>query len=167
VFGFHGRGFSAAEFRGASYGNLLTVAAAEAILVHPDALGEPERAWDNESTQDVLIFDALLDELSDALCIDEARVFAAGHSSGGYFVNTLSRQRDDALRAIAAVALGGPFGTGGSAPSCTGPVSAWIAHAEDDETVLFENGENSRDYWLENDGLDEVAPPPCVASLSP
>jgi hypothetical protein len=48
-----------------------------------------------------------------------------------------------------------------------GPISAWIAHAEDDETVLFENGENSRDYWLETDSCDdsfeEVTPSPCVA----
>jgi poly(3-hydroxybutyrate) depolymerase len=167
LFGFHGRGFSAAEFRSASYGDLLSVAGDEAIVVHPDALGEPERAWDTESLADVRFFDALLEELSDGLCVDESRVFAAGHSSGGYFSNLLGCVRGDSLRAIAAIAGGGPFGFDGRSPSCTGPLSAWIAHAEDDETVLFENGENSRDHWLESDscddGFDDVTPSPCVA----
>ena len=167
LFGFHGRGFSAAEFRSASYGNLLSVAGDEAIVVHPDALGNPEAAWDVDSQVDVRFFDALLEELSDGLCVDEARVFAAGHSSGGYFTNLLGCERGDRLRAIAPVAGGGPFGDGG-APDCAGPVSAWIAHAEDDETVLFQNGENSRDYWVESDdcdadSFDDVSPAPCVA----
>jgi polyhydroxybutyrate depolymerase len=162
LFGFHGRGFSAAEFRGPAYGNLLSVAGDEAIVVHPDALGEPERAWDTESLDDVRFFDALLEELSDGLCVDTARVFAAGHSSGGYFINLLGCVRGDGLRAIAPVAGGGPFDS-----DCTGPVSAWIAHAEDDETVPLENGENSRDYWLETaaceESFDDVSPSPCVA----
>ena len=164
LFGFHGRGFSAAEFRSQSYGNLLSVAGDDAIVVHPDALGEPEQAWDTESQSDVRFFDALLDELTEGLCVDEARVFAAGHSSGGYFINTLGCVRGDRLRAIAPVAGGGPFGD----DDCTGPVSAWIAHAEDDETVLFRNGENSRDFWLESnacdqESFDDTSPEPCVA----
>jgi polyhydroxybutyrate depolymerase len=167
LFGFHGRGFSGAEFRSADYADLLSVAGDVAIVVYPDALGEGERAWDTESAQDVRFFDALLDELSEGSCVDESRVFATGHSSGGYFVNVLGCQRGDALRAIAPVAGGGPFGSDGDAPNCAGPISAWVAHAEDDETVPFENGENSRDFWLESDGcdrddVDDVTPAPCV-----
>lgn len=168
LFGFHGRGFSAAEFRSAGYGNLLSVARDAAIIVHPEALGEPELAWDTESLDDVRFFDALLDEIVEGLCVDESRVFAAGHSSGAYFINRLACERGDRLRAIAPVAGGGPFGSDGDAPSCTGPVSAWIAHAEDDETVLFQNGENSRDHWLQSGScdaarFDDVTPSPCVA----
>src|SRR5690606_12526669 len=98
-----------------------------------------EMAWDTESQQDVVFFDAMLEALTEGLCVDESRVFAAGHSAGGYFTNVLGCQRSDVLRAIAPVAGGGPFGHTGGAPSCVGPVSAWIAHAEDDETVLFSN----------------------------
>jgi polyhydroxybutyrate depolymerase len=167
VFGFHGRGFSAAEFRSPSYGNLLSVAGNEAIVVHPEADGDA-LAWETESQEDVVFFDALLEALSRGLCVDESRVFAAGHSSGGYFANLLGCQRGDVLRAIAPVAGGGPFGQTGGAPSCERPVSAWIAHAEDDETVLFANGEGSLDYWLGSDDCDAesfepVQPDPCVA----
>lgn len=167
LFGFHGRGFSAAEFRSASYGDLLSAAGEEAIVVHPEADGD-SLAWDTESEQDVVFFDAIFEGLTEGLCVDESRVFAAGHSSGGYFTNVLGCQRGDVLRAIAPVAGGGPFGDGGSGPDCERPVSAWIAHAEDDETVLFSNGEGTLGYWLDSDDCDAdeyeaVSPDPCVA----
>jgi poly(3-hydroxybutyrate) depolymerase len=170
VFGFHGRGFSGAEFRSPSYGNLLSVAGNEAIVVHPDATGE-DMAWETESQQDVVFFDAMLEALTQGLCVDQSRVFATGHSSGAYFTNVLGCQRGDALRAIAAVAGGGPFGRSSGAPSCERPLSAWIAHAEDDETVLFSNGEGTLDYWLGSDDCDAesfepVEPDPCVAYQS-
>jgi poly(3-hydroxybutyrate) depolymerase len=167
VFGFHGRGFSGAEFRSPAYGNLLSVAGDEAIVVHPDATGQ-EMAWETETQQDVEFFDAMFEALTEGLCVDESRVFAAGHSSGGYFTNVLGCQRGDVLRAIAPVAGGGPFGPSGGAPSCERSLSAWIAHAEDDETVLFSNGEGTLGYWLGRDACDaesfEPTPPdPCVA----
>jgi poly(3-hydroxybutyrate) depolymerase len=161
VFAFHGATTSGRFFRSAFYGNLLSTMADEAILVHPDALGDPS-AWDNQA--DVPFFDALLTELSAALCVDEARVFATGHSSGGFFTNTLGCQRGDVLRAIAPISGGGPFGFG--AGSCTGQVAVWVAHAENDETVAFENGENSRDRWLSANAcspeIRPITPDPCV-----
>lgn len=167
LFGFHGRGFSGAEFRAESYGGLLSAAGGDAIVVHPDALGDVERAWETESQRDIRFFDALLEAIGDGLCIDESRVFAAGHSSGGYFTNTLACARGDSLRAIAPVAGGGPFGSNGNPPDCESPVSAWIAHSMTDQTVLFSNGEGSRDYWRESDECSDsfgsVAPAPCVA----
>lgn len=137
-------------------------------MVHPEATEDgAELAWDTESQQDLRFFDAVLEEVSDDLCVDEARVFATGHSSGGYFTNLLGCVRGDVLRAIAPVAGGGPFAPGGGAPSCKGPLSAWIAHAENDQTVLFSNGEGSLDHWLSSDDCDEnssesVSPAPCV-----
>jgi poly(3-hydroxybutyrate) depolymerase len=167
LFGFHGRGFSASEFRADSYGGLLAAAGDDAIVVHPDALGDPERFWDTEGQRDIRFFDVLLAALGDGLCIDESRVFAAGHSSGGYFTNTLACVRGDSLRAIAPVAGGGPFGSGGNPPSCEGPISAWVAHSQADQTVLFSNGEGSRDFWRESSGCSDsftsIAPTPCVA----
>jgi poly(3-hydroxybutyrate) depolymerase len=165
LFGFHGRDFTAAEFRSPEYGNLLSAAGGEAIVVHPNATSAG--AWELESQQDIEFFDAMLDALKRGLCLDESRVFATGHSSGGYFTNVLGCQRGDVLRAIAPVAGGGPSGPNGGDPSCERPVSVWIGHAEDDGTVPFVNGQGSLDYWLGSDGCDAesqpVAPDPCVA----
>lgn len=151
VFGFHGRDFSAAEFRSEGYGDLLSAAGDAAILVHPDAT--EAGAWELTSQVDIRFFDAMLDRLSQGLCVDEARVFATGHSSGGYFSNVLGCQRADVLRGIAPVAGGGPV-IDGEEPTCQGPVSAWIAHGEEDPTVPFSEGEGSLEWWLGSDDCD-------------
>jgi poly(3-hydroxybutyrate) depolymerase len=144
VFGFHGATTSAARFRSAGYGNLLSAMGDSAIVVHADALGTPT-AWNNQT--DLPFFDALLERLEQSLCVDEARVFATGHSSGGFFTNTLGCQRGDVLKAIAPVSGGGPFGA-----RCTGEVAVWLAHGENDMTVPFATGEASRDGWLGRNG---------------
>jgi polyhydroxybutyrate depolymerase len=158
VFAFHGASTSGRLFRSAFYGNLLSAMGDEAILVHPDALGEPT-AWNTAA--DVPFFDALVRELTSRLCVNEERIFATGHSSGGFFTNTLGCSRGDVLRAIAPVSGGGPLGR-----SCTGQVAAWVAHAENDATVNFTNGEGSRDRWLSANGCGDstraVSPNPCV-----
>jgi poly(3-hydroxybutyrate) depolymerase len=152
VFGFHGATTSAALFRSARYGNLLSAMGDSAIVVHADALGNPT-AWNNQA--DVPFFDAMLVLLEQSLCVDEQRVFATGHSSGGFFTNTLGCQRGDVLRAIAPVSGGGPFG--GS--RCTGEVAVWLAHGENDMTVPFATGEMSRDSWLGRNGCDAASTP--------
>lgn len=160
VFAFHGATTSGQFFRSTFYGNLLSTMGDEAIVVHPDALGDPT-SWNNQA--DLPFFDALLAQLSSSLCIDAERVFATGHSSGGFFTNTLGCQRGDVLRGIAPVSAGGPFVFGGA--SCTGSVAVWLAHAENDETVTFDNGEASRDRWLEANACAEtsapISPEPC------
>lgn len=159
VFAFHGATTSGALFRSAFYGNLLSSMGDAAIVVHPDALGDPT-AWD--AAVDIAFFDALLAELGGNLCVDQARVFATGHSSGGFFTNTLGCLRGDVLRAIAPVSGGGPFGAAG----CSGEVAVWLAHADNDETVPFDNGVRSRDRWLTVNGCSDASvpaqPAPCV-----
>lgn len=157
IFGFHGMTTSGEMFRSAWYGNLLSAMAEEVIVVHPDALGDPT-AWD--TARDVPYFDALLAHLETQLCVDPSRVFATGHSSGGFFTDTLGCQRGEVLRGIAPVSGGGPMVWGGN--SCAGQVAAWIAHADNDETVAFSNGEGSRDYWGEANSCDLTASTPAT-----
>jgi poly(3-hydroxybutyrate) depolymerase len=152
LFGFHGAGTSGSTFRGQFYGNLLSTAGDDAVVVHPNAGGD-DAAWD--TMRDVPFFDAMLEQLQAQLCIDESRVFAGGHSSGGFFTNTLGCQRGNVLRGIAPVSGGGPLVFGGA--SCQGPLAAWIAHGENDLTVDFMSGEGSRDYWVEANGCDAMA----------
>jgi poly(3-hydroxybutyrate) depolymerase len=152
VFAFHGATTSAALFRSTRYGNLLSAMGDVAIVVHADALGNPT-AWNNQA--DVPFFDAMLQLLEQSLCVDEQRVFATGHSSGGFFTNTLGCQRGDVLRAIAPVSGGGPF----TGARCTGEVAVWLAHGENDMTVPFTTGEMSRDGWLGRNGCDTVSMP--------
>lgn len=163
VFAWHGLGGSGSLAR--LYFGVEQGAAGGAIFVYADGLVVPQggTGWDLDvNGDDVLLFDALLAHIEQTYCVDANRVFSTGHSFGGYFSNTLGCARADVLRAIAPVAGGGPF-----ALSCTGPLSAWLAHGQNDPTVDITQGEASRDHWLGEDGCSTstspVDPPPCEA----
>ncbi len=138
-----------------------------AIYVYPDGLpnddGQP--GWDlSPSGIDVALFDALIEKVSAAYCVDSKRIFSTGHSFGGFFTERLGCSRGSVLRGIAPVAGGPPFG---GMTNCATPVAAWITHGSNDGTVDFETGEAGRDLWLEangcSDGSMPVTPDPCVA----
>jgi polyhydroxybutyrate depolymerase len=164
VFGFHGRGSTAEQFR--LYAGLEEAAAGQAVFVYPQGLPIAsmggQSGWElSTSGHDVDFVEQLLDDLSMNLCIDPDRVYATGHSFGGYFSNTLGCAIPDRLRAIGPVAGGGPLG------SCPDPMAAIVIHGVDDEVVPTSVGESSRDHWRSNNGCSEETDPAdpaeCVA----
>lgn len=142
VFAFHGAGSSGVAFRRADYGNLASAMGDHAVLVHLDATGV-DRTWD--SARDTPFFDAVLAEVWSDLCIDRRRLFAVGHGIGAIFANHLGCVRGDVLRGIAPVAGVGP---GATAPSCTGGVAVWAAHADPATMLALDFGTGTRDHWL-------------------
>ena len=168
IFGFHGAGTDGEMYRSAFYGNLLSTFGAGYIVVHPDALpgDSGTTAWSFQGGADVEFFDAMLALLRSTYCVDESRVFASGHSSGGFFTNVLGCQRGDVLRGIGPISGGGPMTFGGT--PCAGQVAAWIAHGINDSTVDLSSGEGSRDHWAEANHCDTTqtttpaASYPCV-----
>jgi poly(3-hydroxybutyrate) depolymerase len=162
VFGWHGLGGSGSLLR--AYTGVESEAAGRAIFVYPDGRVLPSygaTGWElAQESVDLDFFDALWDRLASAYCIDEDRVFSYGHSFGGYMSNTIGCYRSAAMRGIAPVAGGGPYG------GCGGPVAVWISHAMDDPTVDFAEGVGTRDRWLELNGCSSstnpVDPSPCV-----
>jgi polyhydroxybutyrate depolymerase len=162
IFAFHGLGGSGSQAQ--LYFGLAQATQGQAIIVYPDAMGS-SRAWGisgASATADLAFFDALVGAMTSSLCVDSTRIFATGHSMGGYFSNTLGCARGDTLRAIAPVAGGGPY------LSCsTGKVAAWIFAASDDTVVSSSAGAASRDHWLRKNGCASttrpVGPGACVA----
>jgi poly(3-hydroxybutyrate) depolymerase len=141
--------------------------AGAAVIVYPDALplaGFGNRTgWDlGPEGPDLRFFDAMLAEVGKSECVDLARVFSTGHSFGGYMSNTLGCQRTSVLRAIAPVAGGL---AGGSCMAA--PLAAWIAHATNDGTVPFAQGEAARAQWTQASGCAATSQPteptPCVS----
>lgn len=164
VFAFHGLGSNASQAR--LYFGVEEASAGEAIVIYPNGLPKygsgTQTGWNLYPTgEDFELFDALLARITAAYCIDDARVFATGHSYGGYFSNCLGCGRGAALRAIAPVAGGGPYFP------CDNGVAAWIAHGVLDSTVAISEGEASRDHWRDENGCDDTTSPttpsPCVA----
>lgn len=94
VLNLHGFGGSAE-----THGNRTQMAAKGTargyVVVTPDALGVPGfQNWnftrDPGGADDFGFIDALLTDLTDRLCIDEDRVYVAGHSNGSAFTGFLS-----------------------------------------------------------------------------
>jgi len=165
VFAWHGLGGSGARVRG-SFG-VEEAAAGQAIFIYPDALPLPAfgnlTGWDlSAAGPDLRLFDALLAQVSRTHCIDRARVYATGHSFGGYMSHALGCERGTLLRAIAPVAGGLPSGgcAGGAA------LAVWGAHGSNDNVVPFSAGEAARAHWKAAAGCsDTIAPAavgPCV-----
>jgi polyhydroxybutyrate depolymerase len=145
VLAFHGAGGNGRTAQ--AYFGVQQAAGSNAIVVYPDGLSRNgSTSWGlygADATTDFAFFDALVASLRASLCIDGARIFATGHSYGGYFSNTLGCARGNALRAIAPVAGGGPY------VSCDGgQVAVWLEASTDDPVVAYSNGVTSRDRWL-------------------
>jgi poly(3-hydroxybutyrate) depolymerase len=122
-----------------------------AIIVYPGSAG---KGWE---AADVVLFEPLYQQLTENYCVDLARVFAAGESSGGDYSSILGCEFGDKLTAI------GPCATKAVAAyplevakrACKGSVSAVIIHGVRDSVVGAENGPATRDFYQT---LNQCAP---------
>jgi poly(3-hydroxybutyrate) depolymerase len=130
----------------------------DAIIASPSGINGRWTA--SADSPDVELFDTLLKQLGNDLCLDTSRVFSYGFSNGAYFTNFLGCIRTSVLRAVAPVE-GGPSGSG-----CTGKVAAWITHGTPDTTVRIAQGIATRDHYLQVDGCGAMTvpdpPAPCI-----
>lgn len=163
VFGFHGQGWTMDGFRMAST-SLVNAAANGAIFVFPQGLpGGGGTGWDigSANSRDIALVDALRTWVGGRLCVDTSRVFAFGRSYGGFFVNALACARGSTLRGAAVMMSGGPYF------NCASSAPWWGTHNQDDGTVPFNYGTQSRDFWVRANGCGNqtqpVGPGPCVA----
>ena len=72
------------------------------VMVYPNAVGG---VWNMQDATDVDFLVALLDQVATEVCIDKARIFAAGISQGGEFASFFACSKPGSLAAIASVAL--------------------------------------------------------------
>jgi polyhydroxybutyrate depolymerase len=100
---------------------------------------------------DVSFFQPLYDAITGNFCVDKARVFAAGESSGGDFSSILGCEHANKLRGIGPCATkpvnGYPLNA--SQRECTGQVTAVVIHGKNDSVVGTANGPATRDFYLE------------------
>lgn len=132
----------------------------KAIFVRGRAAAD---CWDTATTgPDVPYFDAMLADVEGAFCVDTARRFLTGYSSGSFMTHRLACIRGDKLRGVASIA-GGQAGQ-----NCTGNVGALLIHDENDTTVNISASVQTRDNHLTRNGCATPASstptdhPPCV-----
>ena len=134
---------------------------ANAIIVRGKAAGQ---CWDTATTgPDIPYWDAMVADVEATWCIDAAKRYATGYSSGSFMTHRLGCIRANKLRGIATIA-------GGQAESnCLATVGALLIHDANDNTVNISASIAARDSHLTRNGCDKVtAPtatdhPPCVA----
>jgi poly(3-hydroxybutyrate) depolymerase len=158
VFGYHGSNYTGKMMR-QYLDNEKAPLLDGTIFVYPDGLplpNEPDNvAWVLDAKgRDLAFFDALYESVRTSYCIDETRVFVNGQSFGALMTNFVGCQRGDIVRAIAAVAGSGPYGS-----SCQGKVAVWLTHGMDDMNVQFSAGEASRAFWVKANGCTEMTVP--------
>lgn len=146
VFGFHGRARTYLDFAEIDATLIQSELGSRAIMVYPQAQGG--EGWTNEVElpPSLELWDELYQQSLARYCVDRSRVFAVGHSSGGFFSSILACRYGERLRGIGVVA--------GTLPesNCRGYVAALLIHGVRDSVVETSRGESARDYWLTRNG---------------
>lgn len=107
---------------------------------------------------DVAYIRAVIDDLAGAVAIDAQRIFATGISNGAAMAHRLGCELSDRIAAIAPVAGGNQFSTGGTCP-ITRPVSDLEIHGTSDPCWAFDGGASA---CLQMDDKDKISVPDTV-----
>lgn len=166
IFAFHGRTNPNSQVQ--TYYGIDKASQGDAIVVYP--LGLPEEwptrnwmdGWDKASQlRDFALFDLLLEEFSDAYCINTDEIYVMGHSLGWRFTNALWCFRGDVIRWIGSVWWSPIWNQ-----TCAWPVEAIIMHNPQDNLATFAGGEATRDLFLKTNGCNPASVQPYTSPQS-
>lgn len=157
VFGFHGRNRTHVELQTVDARQIRSELEPLAVVAYLKSQGGPGWNSPQEIEPSVEFFEAMYDQMLESYCIDTSRVFAIGHSSGGFFANILGCRFGDRLRAVGAIA--GALEAEVQPGNCQGQVAALMIHGVRDSVVSFSSGEAERDYYVEVNGCSPESTP--------
>jgi poly(3-hydroxybutyrate) depolymerase len=127
------------------------------IRVYPHP-ANPSSGW---GAGDVSFFQPLYDSITSNFCVDKARVFAAGESSGGDFSSILGCEHADKLRGIGPCATKpvGSYPLNAAQRDCAGQVTAVVIHGKNDSVVGTANGPATRDFYVDVNNCTSMTMP--------
>jgi polyhydroxybutyrate depolymerase len=161
IFAFHGRNRTHVQLQTVDASGIQTELGARAVMVYMKSQGGPGWNFPAEVPPSVEFFDTLYPRVLSSYCVDTARVFAVGHSSGAYFADILACRYGDRLRGVGDVA--GAL----QETACSGePVAGIFIHGVRDTVVPNAGGRAVRDQFIALNGCQTTAQPtsisPCV-----
>jgi poly(3-hydroxybutyrate) depolymerase len=118
----------------------------DAILVGLSAVGQCFMTGAADSP-DIAFFDAALNAVESSFCVDKAKVFIAGFSSGSWLANLIGCARAGIVRGQGNASGGLP-----PIPTCSGPIAAILAHDMADPANNIAGGMAARDRILKING---------------
>lgn len=113
--------------------------------------GVLESTW-SANAKNYEFLQQIMSDLGERYCIDRERTFITGFSMGGFFTNSMACEHPDWFRGFAPVAGGGPQNCAGSTP-----VAIMVQHGTADDIVDLESGEDSRNFWLSQNGCGQAS----------
>jgi polyhydroxybutyrate depolymerase len=143
VFAVHGMGSDGLGFQ--KWFKMESFVDGAAIVVYPDS---QKALWDISGETDLEFFDAMIDGLAGAYCIDRSRIFALGFSYGGKMVHHLGCKRTQRFKAISA----GDGSWADGMPKCAGRLPVLVTHRTRDHDELIEWGKDSALRWSRLNG---------------
>lgn len=93
-----------------------------------------------DPVDDVAYLGALIDDVQAQYNVDAKRVFVVGHSNGGFMAHRLACDIGERIAAI--VSLAGATWDDATACPAETPVNILQVHGTDDDTILFDGGDN-------------------------
>ena len=120
-------------------------------------VGFPDGGWDwslERNSDEVAFARAVVEEVSDEYCVDSGRVFASGHSMGGYFAQRLGCDAAGVFAAVTSYAGGTPDVQDRCVLSK--PISIGLFHGDADRVIPLRAGKESRDGWVDRLGCDDT-----------
>ena len=131
--------------------NIQNAVGFDAIIIAPEQVSGG--CFDDQSSmsKDLPVFDALVQWSESNLCVDKARIFAIGFSSGSWMANILGCERADVIRGKANVS-GGITGALDPTRDCKGNVAGIFLHDKDDTQNQIAGGMHARDVLLQENG---------------
>lgn len=116
------------------------------IIAYPAALSSSSGKSFSWSEKENMIFvDAILEQVSDNYCINRDKVYAIGHSLGGWMAQRIACLRGEFISGLAVVGSG-PF-TG----ACTGPAPSIFFQNVDDQLSSYASGKSAESLRIKVD----------------
>lgn len=150
IFAVHGMGSGGRGFQ--RWFKMETLVDDSAIVVYPDS---DKELWDIDGDTELVFFDAMLDGLAGAYCIDRSRVFAVGFSYGGKLVHHLGCKRTSRFKAISVGDGSWPDGD----PKCEGRLPVLVTHRTRDDDELITWGKDAATRWAKVNGCSTESAP--------
>jgi polyhydroxybutyrate depolymerase len=138
--------------------NIQNAIGFDAIIIAPEQVSGG--CFDDQSSmsKDLPVFDALVQWSEDNLCVDKARIFAIGFSSGSWMANILGCERAGVIRGKANVS-GGITGAIDPTRDCKGNVAGIFLHDKDDTANTLAMGMHAREALLQENACAMTSTP--------